>query len=64
MDKIRSLENDYRAYASSGVDAETFYRTVRTDGCTKLQGFVLLRDLMNCNLEEAMRIDSDYESRK
>ena len=60
MVHLRKLENEYRAYASSGVDAEMFYRTVRDDGCTKLQGFILLRDLMNCNLEDAIRIDSNY----
>lgn len=61
MEYLRKLENEYRSYASSGINAETFYRTIRDNGCTKLQGFVLLRDLMNCTLEDAMKIDLNYQ---
>ena len=61
MEYLRKLEDEYRSYASSGVNAETFYRTIRDNGCNKLQGFVLLRDLMNCTLKDAIRIDSNYQ---
>lgn len=59
------MENDvrdkYLELAKSGIEADDFYKRLRSDGVGKFDAFVVLRDGFNLNLAECTAVSERCE---
>lgn len=61
LEELKSLVEQYRPLAGSGLSASEFHRRIRDDGVSPLSAMVLLRDLYGLNLMECKTIHGNYD---
>ena len=62
------MDNDirekYLELATSGIEVEEFYKQIRSEGVSKFDAFVYLRDGFNLNLAECTAVSDRCEKEK